>query len=171
MSGASRAPSGGTRRTAHPPLGALCKARYRITSIGLPPQESRDVQQILRVGGRSQPIPDRSEERRVGKGLRARGLLVHAIVDAMPSPPPHEEGIEARQRVLEAWTERSRILLARIEVFFFQAEDGIRDTSVTGVQTCALPISTVSHQSACRRRKAGMSSRSSESVAARSPSP
>src|SRR5436189_2063268 len=27
--------------------------------------------------------------------------------------------------------------------FFFQAEDGIRDTSVTGVQTCALPILTV----------------------------
>src|SRR5437763_12125867 len=27
-------------------------------------------------------------------------------------------------------------------IFFFQAEDGIRDTSVTGVQTCALPIST-----------------------------
>src|SRR5207237_2021815 len=24
--------------------------------------------------------------------------------------------------------------------FFFQAEDGIRDSSVTGVQTCALPI-------------------------------
>src|SRR5256884_6078546 len=27
-------------------------------------------------------------------------------------------------------------------VFFFQAEDGIRDVAVTGVQTCALPIST-----------------------------
>src|SRR5207245_8698767 len=26
--------------------------------------------------------------------------------------------------------------------FFFQAEDGIRDATVTGVQTCALPIST-----------------------------
>src|SRR5215211_4473685 len=26
--------------------------------------------------------------------------------------------------------------------FFFQAEDGIRDHCVTGVQTCALPIST-----------------------------
>mgnify|MGYP006982489741 CR=1 FL=1 len=25
-------------------------------------------------------------------------------------------------------------------VFFFQAEDGIRDRLVTGVQTCALPI-------------------------------
>src|SRR5260370_4731491 len=29
--------------------------------------------------------------------------------------------------------------------FFFQAEDGIRDSSVTGVQTCALPISAVLH--------------------------
>src|SRR6266540_4917872 len=28
-------------------------------------------------------------------------------------------------------------------VFFFQAEDGIRDRDVTGVQTCALPISTL----------------------------
>ena len=27
--------------------------------------------------------------------------------------------------------------------FFFQAEDGIRDKLVTGVQTCALPISGV----------------------------
>src|SRR2546430_11161794 len=27
--------------------------------------------------------------------------------------------------------------------FFFQAEDGIRDLTVTGVQTCALPISVV----------------------------
>src|SRR5439155_10503395 len=27
--------------------------------------------------------------------------------------------------------------------FFFQAEDGIRDGHVTGVQTCALPISSI----------------------------
>src|SRR3712207_7979992 len=26
-------------------------------------------------------------------------------------------------------------------IFFYQAEDGIRDIGVTGVQTCALPIS------------------------------
>src|SRR5437773_5240332 len=30
-----------------------------------------------------------------------------------------------------------------IFVFFFQAEDGIRDRDVTGVQTCALPIFTL----------------------------
>src|SRR2546422_8432430 len=34
------------------------------------------------------------------------------------------------------------IVHAFIFVFFFQAEDGIRDVAVTGVQTCALPISS-----------------------------
>src|SRR2546425_7637363 len=32
-------------------------------------------------------------------------------------------------------------LLSFVFFFFFQAEDGIRDKLVTGVQTCALPIS------------------------------
>src|SRR5438067_4708462 len=37
--------------------------------------------------------------------------------------------------------------------FFFQAEDGIRDRNVTGVQTCALPIcARRSARSRCRRR-------------------
>src|SRR3989442_6958520 len=31
--------------------------------------------------------------------------------------------------------------IIRVVFFFFQAEDGIRDADVTGVQTCALPIS------------------------------
>src|SRR2546421_12548638 len=31
-------------------------------------------------------------------------------------------------------------------LFFFQAEDGIRDLIVTGVQTCALPISRLARQ-------------------------
>src|SRR5437016_7688460 len=34
-----------------------------------------------------------------------------------------------------------------MRLFFFQAEDGIRDWSVTGVQTCALPISPPSEVS------------------------
>src|SRR2546430_6587847 len=32
--------------------------------------------------------------------------------------------------------------LCMVYFFFFQAEDGIRDLTVTGVQTCALPISS-----------------------------
>src|SRR5690625_6186152 len=38
-------------------------------------------------------------------------------------------------------------------IFFFQAEDGIRDGHVTGVQTCALPICRAS--SALRRPVVG----------------
>src|SRR5438046_5715228 len=34
----------------------------------------------------------------------------------------------------------SSFCLMTLFIFFFQAEDGIRDWSVTGVQTCALPI-------------------------------
>src|SRR2546429_1697653 len=43
-----------------------------------------------------------------------------------------DEGVLRRQSSL------SRVAVV---VFFFQAEDGIRDVAVTGVQTCALPIS------------------------------
>src|SRR5688500_7689754 len=55
----------------------------------------------------------RSEERRVGKGGRSRrgGARWSGGQDAQGTG-----------------------------LFFFQAEDGIRDYKVTGVQTCALPI-------------------------------
>src|SRR5256885_8623291 len=36
-----------------------------------------------------------------------------------------------------------RLLIQARGFFFFQAEDGIRDSKVTGVQTCALPILVV----------------------------
>src|SRR2546422_11542259 len=39
-------------------------------------------------------------------------------------------------------------------VFFFQAEDGIRDVAVTGVQTCALPICPTRTRGRHRRRHA-----------------
>src|SRR5205085_6061395 len=44
--------------------------------------------------------------------------------------------------------------------FFFQAEDGIRDLTVTGVQTCALPISVrFLARGEFRRRSAGGAAR------------
>src|SRR6266498_4233851 len=39
--------------------------------------------------------------------------------------------------------------------FFFQAEDGIRDADVTGVQTCALPISVDTPVAAVPEQRAG----------------
>src|SRR5256885_3889819 len=39
------------------------------------------------------------------------------------------------------WAWGSFSWVVAVLCFFFQAEDGIRDYKVTGVQTCALPIS------------------------------
>ena len=39
----------------------------------------------------------------------------------------------------------------KLDVFFLQAEDGIRDRLVTGVQTCALPISVLKFDRFCRQ--------------------
>src|SRR5690348_17650614 len=39
--------------------------------------------------------------------------------------------------------------ISRFVIFFFQAEDGIRDGRVTGVQTCALPISGTTARPTC----------------------
>src|SRR5438132_10425659 len=56
-----------------------------------------------------------------------------------------------RQAVLAVWAEGVRVYSTprarrcALVFFFFQAEDGIRDHCVTGVQTCALPI--------CARRR------------------
>src|SRR5439155_14554697 len=47
-------------------------------------------------------------------------------------------------RTLEVHYARTVVgrILTELRLFFFQAEDGIRDGHVTGVQTCALPISS-----------------------------
>src|SRR5687768_17765116 len=42
--------------------------------------------------------------------------------------------------------------VAAVSFFFFQAEDGIRDVAVTGVQTCALPICSRLERARYRRR-------------------
>src|SRR5256885_7847079 len=44
-------------------------------------------------------------------------------------------------------------------IFFFQAEDGIRDYKVTGVQTCALPISDIHEKGEVEVALAGRSFR------------
>src|SRR2546430_11292436 len=53
----------------------------------------------------------------------------------------------ALMRSMTVWTHGldragDRLVGACVVFFFFQAEDGIRDLTVTGVQTCALPICT-----------------------------
>src|SRR5439155_14824123 len=54
-----------------------------------------------------------------------------------------------------------------LSFFFFQAEDGIRDGHVTGVQTCALPISragSVAAARSCRRSRRSTAARGAASA-------
>src|SRR5690349_23719819 len=44
------------------------------------------------------------------------------------------------------------VIVFSVVFFFFQAEDGIRDLYVTGVQTCALPISMRQMVTSARRK-------------------
>src|SRR5256886_9425812 len=56
--------------------------------------------------------------------------------------------------IMRSMTEAKSVGASCVFVFFFfQAEDGIRDLTVTGVQTCALPISssTITRSQRCRR--------------------
>src|SRR5256886_6975112 len=57
---------------------------------------------------------------------------------------------------------QDRLGLVRF-LFFFQAEDGIRDLTVTGVQTCALPICLLA------ARRSGAAHAASRPSAAASP--
>src|SRR3954449_4667303 len=78
----------------------------------------------------------RSEERRVGQECRSRWSPYHlkktrgAGPPARPTPGPEPFHRPSGQDRLDIWAPH----------FSLEAEDGIRDESVTGVQTCALPI-------------------------------
>src|SRR5579885_458570 len=92
-------------------------------------------------------LEPRSEERRVGKECRSRWSPYHYK--------------KKNTRILSPMGSATQIVLSALicsvqpgsdnsstpdrnhdKIFFFQAEDGIRDRNVTGVQTCALPIYT-----------------------------
>src|SRR5438067_13416157 len=49
-----------------------------------------------------------------------------------------QQVVRSAEQVLALWQPAALVC----DAFFFQAEDGIRDRNVTGVQTCALPISS-----------------------------
>src|SRR2546430_6031211 len=62
----------------------------------------------------------------VGSAMRSQ--VQGAVYPRVVSIPPEQSSACWRRRMAESAS------------FFFQAEDGIRDLTVTGVQTCALPI-------------------------------
>src|SRR5215510_15995042 len=68
--------------------------------------------------------------------IRARNVLLERVANKKCCVRRTVCAPERFGKDVTVWLARLRLL------FFFQAEDGIRDGHVTGVQTCALPIST-----------------------------
>src|SRR5690554_4303297 len=66
---------------------------------------------------------------------RLRGARLTPVIS-----PNWSNSISGSGRSKSIDPRRTRFLLSTSASFFFQAEDGIRDADVTGVQTCALPI-------------------------------
>src|SRR2546430_1057687 len=90
--------------------------------------------------GKTSNVRVPAHESRVGR------RVVHKISPGIPEgrPPPENGGprLDAQWQGT-VWPRRrltGRRTGSRALSFFFQAEDGIRDLTVTGVQTCALPI-------------------------------
>src|SRR6266542_2921948 len=91
----------------------------------------------------------RSEERRVGKECRSRWSPHHKKKNEQDRVGSEREE-ELMQRTAQCHCgslkvnvsgDLDRVYICHFKAFFFfQAEDGIRDATVTGVQTCALPI-------------------------------
>src|SRR2546430_11226944 len=94
---------------------------------------------------------------------RSRRPCFHLEVFQVPSQKFSRKFLTRRKQSGQLWRRAARITPGGVEsnvryfkphpfladygdggyiydVFFFQAEDGIRDLTVTGVQTCALPI-------------------------------
>src|SRR5256885_244492 len=72
------------------------------------------------------------------------GSPAYHLLEGFPfiQEPPSgdlQERVLIRHHDYDQWVQSVQVF------FFFQAEDGIRDYKVTGVQTCALPILTAGH--------------------------
>src|SRR5205807_5034676 len=98
--------------------------------------------EVLVLGNRLRRVVDgitaENEQLFDAARIHFRGKLQNAVRLRRAEKLPQDQG---RDDILERRIDRvgDQLHDDRL-IFFFQAEDGIRDYKVTGVQTCALPI-------------------------------
>src|SRR5256886_11880593 len=73
-----------------------------------------------------------------GMALKVNEILLR-YQEYLKEPTLLRRTLESTEQLV-SWSQRRRVVKRPSVIFFFQAEDGIRDLTVTGVQTCALPI-------------------------------
>src|SRR5688572_3712956 len=81
-----------------------------------------------------------NEEQGITPASIVKGVADIAELLALESPTVPGRRRRGKQEVSGMSRDELEKLVVTLEDFFFQAEDGIRDLTVTGVQTCALPI-------------------------------
>src|SRR2546421_4857139 len=105
----------------------------------------RDIEALQAGYTRSFTIYDQDDAVRLTRncirdlGLDDKQFAPRSVQSAISAAKNRGEDAEAFSAKAQYVDER-RASIARVFHFFFQAEDGIRDLIVTGVQTCALPI-------------------------------
>src|SRR2546430_5721256 len=86
------------------------------------------------------------DKKRIEYNIKKRLLTIELIISCMHMviesiKEEHAEQDHTKQdQIIEYFMEGFNQEIILNVYFFFQAEDGIRDLTVTGVQTCALPI-------------------------------
>src|SRR2546429_275319 len=91
-------------------------------------------------------LPPRRPWRDEGRGMEGAGELEDVDVRVVDAAGKGNDVRYTRIIITVAGPGGEIVLMgdsvvSQVVFFFFQAEDGIRDVAVTGVQTCALPIS------------------------------
>src|SRR5205807_1954997 len=110
--------------------GLRLQAHALERGAGDAPHPAVDVREAAAVDDVEDPGRDRRAEVAVERRHRA------GLDRPLPARPHHELVALAKARYEGG--QLAEVVRA-VGVFFFQAEDGIRDYKVTGVQTCALP--------------------------------
>src|SRR5207248_6837807 len=94
------------------------------------------------LGAKADALPDELDLRErkfldLARALASEPRLV--LLDEVLSGLTPSQMTDALQLVRRIRDRGTTVIFVE-HIFFFQAEDGIRDRTVTGVQTCALPI-------------------------------
>src|SRR2546430_7209111 len=108
---------------------------HQYIGVPLTRENATSLERAIEAAARVQPLVEDVKVRIDRKRLRPRGPYRYAILT--------EDLLHLEVTVGVGRSKATGVLRFVPELdyfFFFQAEDGIRDLTVTGVQTCALPI-------------------------------
>src|SRR5256885_1325684 len=123
---------GGAARGAHPAAAARSGGRKEASRPRLGSRAPRTGSRLARTATQPAIRGARCGTCTVSDQITIHGRQIRLLYPA-PAPDPSTN-------LIVKFSPPPRSAARSCPFFFFQAEDGIRDYKVTGVQTCALPI-------------------------------